>query len=70
LTWTPARFDHTGLANSCQTCHNGASATGKVANHMTTSLDCSSCHHYPNWSAITFTHTSAEYPGDHRGTPS
>jgi hypothetical protein len=36
---------------------------------MTTSLDCSTCHHYPNWSTVTFAHTSAEYPGEHRGSP-
>ena len=69
LSWSPARFDHTGLAANCQSCHNGGAATGKVASHMTTSLDCSTCHHYPNWSAVTFTHTSAEYPGEHRGAP-
>jgi hypothetical protein len=69
LSWSPARFDHTGLAANCQSCHNGGAATGKVANHMTTSLDCSTCHHYPNWSVVTFAHTSAEYPGDHRSAP-
>jgi hypothetical protein len=69
LSWTPARFDHTGIAGNCQSCHNGATATGKVASHMTTTLDCSTCHHYPSWSSITFVHTSAEYPGDHRNSP-
>ena len=69
LSWSPARFNHTGIAANCQSCHNGGAATGKVANHMTTSLDCSTCHHYPNWSMVTFTHTSAEFPGEHKGTP-
>ncbi|HWM71291.1 MAG TPA: cytochrome c3 family protein [Steroidobacteraceae bacterium] len=69
LSWSPARFNHTGLVANCQSCHNGGGATGKVANHMTTSLDCSTCHHYPNWSSVTFAHTSAEYPGEHRGSP-
>ena len=44
---------HTGIAGNCQSCHNGATATGKVANHMTTSLVCSTCHRYPNWSSVT-----------------
>jgi hypothetical protein len=70
LSWTPARFDHTAISANCQSCHNGATATGKVANHMTTTLDCSTCHRYPNWGAVTFVHTSAEYPGEHRGSPS
>src|ERR1700760_3522005 len=41
LSWTPARFDHTGLVANCQSCHNGAAATGKVANHMPQPLDSS-----------------------------
>jgi hypothetical protein len=69
LSWSPARFNHTGLVANCQSCHNGGAATGKVANHMTTSLDCATCHHYPNWSTVIFAHTSAEYPGEHRGSP-
>ncbi|MFK9866848.1 cytochrome c3 family protein, partial [Escherichia coli] len=32
---------------------------------MTTSLDCSSCHRYPVWSAVAFVHSSSAYPGDH-----
>ena len=66
LSWSPARFDHTGIMANCQTCHNGGAAAGKVTNHMTTSLDCSTCHHYPSWSSVTFTHTSAEFPGEHK----
>ena len=30
--WTPARFDHAGVApGSCASCHNGTKATGKIA---------------------------------------
>jgi hypothetical protein len=69
LSWSPARFNHAGIVSNCQSCHNGAAAAGKTAGHMTTSLDCYACHRYPNWSSVTFAHTSAEYPGEHRGSP-
>ena len=70
LAWNPARFNHAGLTTNCQGCHNGLSATGKVANHAATARDCSDCHRYPNWTPLIFVHTSAQYPGDHRGSPS
>lgn len=69
LSWTPARFNHSGLATNCQSCHNNLAATGKVANHPTTARECSDCHRYPNWTPLIFVHTSAQYPGDHRGSP-
>jgi hypothetical protein len=69
LSWTPARFNHSGLATNCQSCHNNLAATGKVANHPATARECSDCHRYPNWTPLIFVHTSAQYPGDHRGSP-
>jgi len=70
LAWKPARIDHSGLTARCASCHNNGGAVGLSPGHLGTSLDCASCHSYPNWSVIYFRHTSAAYPGVHRGAPS
>jgi len=49
LSWSPARFNHTGISGNCQSCHNGAAATGKVAIHET-SRGLLHVPRYPNWS--------------------
>jgi hypothetical protein len=67
LAWQPAGVDHSGFTGNCQSCHDGAGATGKDPGHMVTTLDCVSCHRYPAWTPLTFRHSSANYPGDHRG---
>ncbi len=46
-TWKPVlanRVDHTQVIGSCVTCHNGSTASGKLAAHMPTSDQCDSCH--------------------------
>jgi hypothetical protein len=65
VSWTPARVNHTGLDN-CRSCHNGTTATGTPAAHMVSALECSACHRYPAWSNVSFVHTQATWPGDHK----
>ena len=42
-------FSHIGLNATCQSCHNGITATGKQVQHPRTTLDCGSCHNTFNW---------------------
>ena len=46
-----APFVHTPIppGTLCGTCHNGTIATGKSATHITTALDCSTCHSTSAW---------------------
>ena len=45
-----ARFSHAQVpSGSCQTCHNGSTATAKTANHMSTSASCDTCHATMAW---------------------
>jgi hypothetical protein len=66
LAWLPAKLDHSAIHSGCQACHNNTNAVGKPASHMVMQRDCATCHTYPDWSAISFRHTSATFPGDHR----
>jgi hypothetical protein len=68
VAWTPASFDHSAVTGSCSTCHNGTSATGKTPTHFITTLQCDNCHTTVAWTPIRFTHSSADYPGDHRAS--
>jgi nitrate/TMAO reductase-like tetraheme cytochrome c subunit len=43
MTSGPGKPDHTGFT-TCQNCHNGSTATGKVSTHIPTNVDCVSCH--------------------------
>jgi hypothetical protein len=39
-----AVFDHTGIVDNCESCHDGNTARGKHATHLETTLDCHFCH--------------------------
>ena len=67
LAWKPAKVDHTTLTSRCLSCHNNNIALGVPPTHMDSKLDCATCHSYPDWTLTHFRHTSASYPGDHRG---
>ena len=41
-------------------------ALGAGTTHMSTQRDCATCHRYPDWSVVAFTHASASYPGEHK----
>ncbi|HET6473301.1 MAG TPA: cytochrome c3 family protein, partial [Pseudomonadales bacterium] len=69
LVWKPANVDHAHVLGTCSSCHNGTIATGKNTGHFVTTRECDSCHGTVAWSPSTFHHTSANYPGDHRGNP-
>ncbi|MDH3214495.1 MAG: hypothetical protein OEM05_18615, partial [Myxococcales bacterium] len=43
-------------------------ATGKPSNHFVTNVDCAECHMTTNWLPVRFTHSSPNYPGDHRAS--
>lgn len=45
VAWTPASFAHdASTAGTCNTCHNGTTATGKNTGHIPTTAQCDSCH--------------------------
>jgi len=72
VTWTGARFRHTGIApGSCLQCHNGSMATAKPANHMQTTASCDNCHRTTAWIPASFNHATVA-PGTclqcHNGT--
>jgi len=39
-----SNMSHAGVINRCASCHNGAAATGKPANHVVTNAPCENCH--------------------------
>lgn len=53
-----ATFDHTGITNNCESCHDGATARGKTPppNHVPTTQDCSVCHQTTGFIPGTFDH--------------
>ena len=58
-TWIGAKPDH-GLYTSatvCTTCHNGSAATGKIATHIPTSVNCVSCHSVTGWKPTKWNHS-------------
>ena len=50
------RFDHGAVSGSCVTCHNGTSATGKSAGHISSSNTCDACHVTSSWTNVRFNH--------------
>ncbi|MBV8307262.1 MAG: hypothetical protein JO274_07265, partial [Gammaproteobacteria bacterium] len=62
LAWTPVKVDHAHLTATCTSCHNNIGAVGLSPGHLRTHLDCASCHSYPDFTAVTFRHTSSAYP--------
>jgi hypothetical protein len=56
--WIPAGFNHAGIVpGSCETCHNGSTATGKPARHVQTTSPCDTCHRTTAWIPASFNHT-------------
>ncbi|MCP5145290.1 MAG: cytochrome c3 family protein [Gammaproteobacteria bacterium] len=67
LIWAPAILvDHDEVQGTCMSCHNGDTAPGKGNGHFITTQDCDTCHTVISWVPINFTHSSGNYPGDHR----
>jgi hypothetical protein len=44
------------ITEPCSTCHNGIDATGKHAQHLTTTAECDICHSTNAWIPATFDH--------------
>jgi hypothetical protein len=58
-TWLGSKPDH-GLFNSgtnCSSCHNGNAASGKIASHIPTSVNCVSCHSVTGWKPTKWNHS-------------
>jgi hypothetical protein len=69
MAWLPVIFRHSGITGTCQSCHNGLGTSGKPVGHMVVALDCASCHHNTlAWSPAAYSHTAANYPGEHRAS--
>ena len=68
VAWLPVTFDHDAVTGSCSSCHNGITARGKSGSHFGTTLQCDECHNTNNWTPISFTHSSGDYPGDHNSS--
>ncbi len=66
-TFVGGTFDHQGDIGSCSSCHNGTQATGMSSQHFDTTQECNICHSTRGWAPISFTHSTADYPGDHNG---
>ncbi len=62
LSFTGAVFDHTGIVNNCESCHNGTITIGKGAKinpaHLATNLDCNRCHTTATFKGGTWVHDS------------
>jgi rare lipoprotein A (peptidoglycan hydrolase) len=49
-TFSGTKFNHVGIApNSCGTCHNGTTTTGKPSSHIPTIAPCGTCHTTTAW---------------------
>ncbi|MCU7812974.1 MAG: cytochrome C, partial [Candidatus Thiodiazotropha sp. (ex Notomyrtea botanica)] len=67
-SWIPViRVDHGDVIGTCNSCHNGSTATGVPGGHFVTSEQCDSCHTTNGWlPASEYRHVGGNYPGDHR----
>ena len=50
---------HSNVSGTCHSCHNSVIADGKTARHVSTTLDCVSCHSTSSWYARPTTATPA-----------
>jgi hypothetical protein len=62
--------DHTAVIGTCNTCHNGVTASGKPATHIVTSAQCDACHSTLAWTPAHFDHAgvSGSCSTCHNGT--
>jgi hypothetical protein len=58
------------VTGTCVSCHNGTTATGKPANHITTDNVCENCHTTTNWTSAVVDHAdvSGTCSSCHNGT--
>jgi hypothetical protein len=52
LAWTPAAFDHTGIASGCSGCHNGTAARARRRRTSRPAVR-ASCHNTVTWRPAT-----------------
>jgi hypothetical protein len=50
--------DHTHVIGTCNSCHDGVTATGKHPAHVPSGDTCDDCHSTVGWSPATVDHTS------------
>ena len=53
-----AQMDHGSVIGTCNSCHDGAIATGKSATHISSSITCDDCHNTTGWVPATVDHSS------------
>ena len=51
-------MDHNAVLGTCNSCHNGTTATGKPAFHISTNGQCDECHTTLAWIPANFNHDS------------
>jgi hypothetical protein len=59
-TFTTGTYNHAGVINGCNTCHDNRISVGKLFNHIPTNpdtQDCADCHNTTDFTAATFDHT-------------
>jgi hypothetical protein len=64
------RVDHYAVIGTCQSCHNGFTATGKHPGHVQSSEVCDNCHRTNSWANAVFDHSniSTNCQNCHNGT--
>lgn len=57
-SFTPALFDHQGIVDNCQSCHDGTYASGLSQGHVpiADTQDCSNCHNTDTFAGARFDH--------------
>ncbi|WP_455222965.1 cytochrome c3 family protein [Kaarinaea lacus] len=56
-TFTTGTYDHAGVVDGCETCHNNVISVGKLDNHLPTTQSCELCHNTTSFADATFDHT-------------
>ena len=58
-TFSTGSYDHAGVINGCNACHNNVISVGKLLNHIPTNpdnQDCADCHNTTDFTAAVFNH--------------
>ena len=59
-TFSTGTYDHAGVSNGCNACHDNRISVGKLSNHIPTSpdsQDCADCHNTVSFADAMFNHT-------------
>ncbi|MGB5582895.1 MAG: cytochrome c3 family protein [Gammaproteobacteria bacterium] len=62
-TFGTGTYDHAGVTNNCNSCHNNVIGVGKLPNHIPTTpdnQDCADCHNTTDFADTTFGHVGID----------